>query len=32
LQRPGDRLGLQLLDMARMGVLYGLIVDAFKLL
>ncbi|MFM8605557.1 MAG: DUF565 domain-containing protein [Cyanobium sp.] len=30
-QRP-DRLGLQLLDMARMGLLYGLIVDAFKLL
>ena len=32
LQRPGDRLGLQLLDMTRMGMLYGLVVDAFKLL
>ncbi len=32
LKQPGDRLGLQLLDMARMGVLYGLILDAFKLL
>lgn len=32
LQRPGDRLGLQLLDMTRIGVLYGLVVDAFKLL
>ncbi len=32
LRRPGDRLGLQLLDMARMGLLYGLTLDAFKLL
>lgn len=32
LQRPGDRLGLQLLDMVRLGLLYGLIMDAFKLL
>lgn len=31
LQRPGDRLGLQLLDMVRLGLLYGLILDAFKL-
>jgi hypothetical protein len=36
--RPGllrgrqDRLALQLLDMARMGVLYGLMLDGFKLL
>jgi hypothetical protein len=29
--RP-DRLGLQLLDMARMGLLYGLLLDGFKLL
>jgi hypothetical protein len=32
LRRPGDRLGLELLDMARMGVLYGLLLDGFKLL
>lgn len=32
LRRPGDRLGLQLLDMTRMGLLYGLTIDAFKLL
>jgi hypothetical protein len=32
LDRPGDRLALQLLDMARMGVLYGLLLDGFKLL
>jgi len=32
LQRPGDRLGLQLLDMARIGLLYGLVMDGFKLL
>ncbi len=32
LQRPGDRLGLQLLDMARIGLLYGLVLDGFKLL
>ena len=32
LRRQGDRLGLQLLDMVRMGLLYGLILDAFKLL
>ena len=30
-QRP-ERLALQLLDMARMGVLYGLLLDGFKLL
>jgi hypothetical protein len=32
LRREGDKLGLQLLDMARMGVLYGLLLDGFKLL
>ncbi|MFM7676200.1 MAG: DUF565 domain-containing protein [Synechococcus sp.] len=32
LRRPGDRLGLELLDMARLGVLYGLLLDGFKLL
>lgn len=32
LRRPGDRLGLQLLDMGRMGLVYGLTLDAFKLL
>ncbi len=32
LQRPGDRLGLQLLDMARIGLLYGLLLEGFKLL
>ena len=32
LERQGDRLGLQLLDMVRMGLLYGLVLDAFKLL
>jgi hypothetical protein len=32
LRHPGDRLGLQLLDMTRMGLLYGLTIDAFKLL
>lgn len=32
LRREGDRLGLQLLDMARLGVLYGLLLDGFKLL
>jgi uncharacterized membrane protein YfcA len=29
-RRP--RLGLQLLDMARIGILYGLLLDGFKLL
>lgn len=32
LRRPSDRLGLQLLDMTRIGLLYGLTMDAFKLL
>ena len=32
LRREGDGLGLQLLDMARMGLLYGLLLDGFKLL
>lgn len=31
-RRGGDRLGLQLLDMARIGLLYGLLLDGFKLL
>ena len=32
LQRPGDHLGLELLDMGRIGLLYGLLLDGFKLL
>ena len=32
LRRSGDHLGLQLLDMTRMGLLYGLLLDGFKLL
>jgi len=32
MRRPGDKLRLQLLDMTRMGLLYGLMLDAFKLL
>jgi hypothetical protein len=32
LAASGDRLALQLLDMARMGLLYGLMLDGFKLL
>jgi hypothetical protein len=32
LRSAADRLPLQLLDMARMGVLYGLLLDGFKLL
>lgn len=32
LRTPRPRLGLQLLDMARIGVLYGLMFDGFKLL
>ena len=32
LRRSGDRLALQLLDMGRMGFLYGLLLDGFKLL
>ena len=31
-RRGGDLLGLQLLDMARIGLLYGLLLDGFKLL
>jgi hypothetical protein len=31
-RRQGDRLLLQLLDMARIGLLYGLLLDGFKLL
>ena len=32
LRNRGPRLGLQLLDMARIGILYGLLLDGFKLL
>jgi hypothetical protein len=32
LRRRPVRLGLQILDMARMGLLYGLLIDGFKLL
>lgn len=31
-RRGGDRLPLQLLDAARIGLLYGLLLDGFKLL
>jgi hypothetical protein len=31
-RQPGDKLGLQLLDMARIGLLYGLMLDGFKLM
>lgn len=31
-RRQGERLPLQLLDMARIGLLYGLLLDGFKLL
>ena len=27
---PGDQLGLQLMDMARIGLLYGLLMEGFK--
>ena len=30
-RRRGDQLGLQLLDMTRLGLLYGLLLDGFKL-
>jgi hypothetical protein len=32
LRRQGDRLILQLVDMARLGLLYGVLLDGFKLL
>ena len=32
LRQGGDQLALQLLDMGRIGLLYGLILDGFKLL
>jgi hypothetical protein len=32
LRQNRDRLGLQLLDMGRIGLLYGLLLDGFKLL
>ncbi|MFM8936563.1 MAG: DUF565 domain-containing protein [Vulcanococcus sp.] len=31
LQRGGDRLGLQLLDLTRLGFCYGLLLEGFKL-
>ena len=31
IRQTGDKLGLQLLDMARIGLLYGLLLDGFKL-
>ena len=31
-RRRGNQLGLQLLDMSRLGLLYGLVLDGFKLL
>ena len=31
-RRPGDRLGLELLDMGRLGFSYGLLLEGFKLL
>ena len=31
-RRPGDRLGLELVDMTRMGFSYGLLLEGFKLL
>ena len=32
IRRRGDDLVLQLIDMARIGLLYGLLLDGFKLL
>lgn len=32
LDRPSDRLALQLLDTTRIGLLYGLLMEGFKLL
>jgi hypothetical protein len=32
LRLDGDRLGLQLLDMTRIGFCYGLLLEGFKLL
>ncbi len=32
LRRQRERLALQIIDMARMGLLYGLLLDGFKLL
>ena len=32
LQRGGDRLSLQLLDLSRLGFCYGLLLEGFKLL
>jgi hypothetical protein len=32
LRQGGDRLGLQLLDMTRIGFSYGLLLEGFKLL
>jgi len=32
IRQIGDKLGLQLLDMARIGLLYGLLMEGFKVL
>ncbi len=32
IRQTGDRLALQLLDMARIGLLYGLLMEGFKVL
>ena len=32
IRQTGDKLGLQLLDMARIGLLYGLLMEGFKVL
>ena len=32
IRQTGDKLGLQLLDMARIGLLYGLLMEGFKIL
>ena len=32
IRRPGDKLGLQLIDMARIGLLCGLLTEGFKVL
>ena len=32
IRQPGDKLGLQLMDMARIGLLYGLLMEGFKVL
>jgi hypothetical protein len=32
IRQIGDKLGLQMLDMARIGLLYGLLMEGFKVL